>query len=419
MALDIQAIRGMNDCLPAQAVYWRHLEQCLINTAMQYGYNEIRFPLVERTELFTRGIGAATDIVEKEMYTFDDRNGDNLALRPEGTAGCVRAALEHGLLHNQTQRLWYLGPMFRHERPQRGRYRQFHQFGIEAFGMAGPDIDAEIILQSARVWQALGLTAHITLQLNSLGNVAARARYRAQLVEYFTAHFHDLDADSQRRLHTNPLRILDSKHPQLQPLIAAAPLLTEYLDDAARDHFQGLCAMLDHAGVAYEINPRLVRGLDYYTGTVFEWVTDLLGAQGAVCSGGRYDGLVELLGGKPTTAVGYAAGLERIVELLLQSTTLQQGVDVYVVAVDELAERQAVVLAEQWRTVLADDHVVVNCGGGSFKTQLKRADKSGAKWAFILGPEEIASAMVTVKSLRDDRPQQTVAVMDIGAILRN
>ncbi|MDO9372294.1 MAG: histidine--tRNA ligase, partial [Gammaproteobacteria bacterium] len=314
----IQAIRGMNDILPQQTPYWAFVEDRTRTLLTACGYAEIRLPLVEFTELFTRSIGAVTDIVEKEMYTFADRNGDSLTLRPEGTAGCVRAAIEHGLLHNQTQRLWYQGAMFRHERPQKGRYRQFHQIGVETYGFSGPDIDAELILLSARLWRMLGLTG-LTLQINSLGTHAARVAYRIELVRYFSTHHHALDEDSQRRLHTNPLRILDSKNPALQALIEGAPRLADHLDEESRVHFAGLCATLDRAGVAYQVNPRLVRGLDYYDRTVFEWVTDRLGAQGTVCAGGRYDTLVEQIGGRPTPAIGFALGMERLVALLMDA----------------------------------------------------------------------------------------------------
>jgi histidyl-tRNA synthetase len=403
----IQAIRGMSDILPAETNYWRHVERCLVETAQAYGYQEIRFPIVEQTALFKRGIGEATDIVEKEMYTFDDRNGDSLTLRPEGTAVCVRAGIAHGLLYNQIQRLWYLGPMFRHERPQKGRYRQFHQFGIEAFGMPGADIDAEIILFANRLWELLGLTPHVKLQINSLGSAEARLAYRQHLVDYFTAHQAILDEDSQRRLTTNPLRILDSKNPAMQAVIAEAPTLGESLDAASAETFTRLQYLLDQAGIAYEINPRLVRGLDYYNGMVFEWVTDQLGSQNAICSGGRYDVLVELLGGKPTPAVGFALGMERVIALLQQTLKLQDTTDVYMILVGETAEEKGMLLAEQWRRT-SDLSFVVNCGGGSFKSQFKRADKSGARMAFILGDEEVATEKVSVKFLREEKPQVSV-----------
>jgi len=407
MAKSIQAVRGMNDNLPPTTALWAGVEAAARELLTAYGYSEIRLPLVESTELFARSIGAVTDIVEKEMYTFADRNGDSLSLRPEGTAGCVRACIEHGLLHNQTQRLWYGGPMFRYERPQRGRYRQFHQIGVEAYGMAGPDIDAEMICLTARLWKKLGLQ-EVTLQLNSLGTAAARAAYREQLVAYFQAHFDALDEDSQRRLQSNPLRILDSKNPALQGLIADAPLLPDYLDAESRAHLEGLETRLQAAGVAYEINPRLVRGLDYYSRTVFEWITERLGAQGAICAGGRYDDLVEQLGGRATPAVGFAIGLERLLELLTE--TGYAGLDltpqVYVVTVGEAAEAGGMALAERLRDQLPALRLQLNCGGGGFKAQLKRADRSGARLALILGGQEIAAARVAVKFLREPQAEQ-------------
>ncbi len=399
----------MRDILPPQPAYWRYLENCLTTLAAAYGYREIRFPLLEQTALFSRSIGEATDIVEKEMYTFLDRNGDSLTLRPEGTAGCVRAAIEHGLLYNQQQRLWYLGAMFRHERPQKGRYRQFHQFGIEAYGMPGPDIDAEIIFLSARIWEMLGLQDTVVLELNSLGSNAARAQYRERLVAYFTAHHDQLDEDSRRRLHTNPLRILDSKNPALQSLIASAPVLTDSLDEESQRHFQQLRHLLDAANIAYRINPRLVRGLDYYSGTVFEWVTDELGAQSAICSGGRYDVLVEQLGGSPTPAIGFALGIERVVALLETRLTLNEPIDAYLILVGDEAQQHGLLLAEQWRRQLPNLRLQVNGGGGNFKSQFKRADKSGADWAFILGPDEMQNAQVSIKHLRAERPQETIS----------
>jgi len=403
----IQAIRGMNDILPQQTPYWAHVEACIRDLLVAHGYSEIRLPLVEATELFTRSIGEVTDIVEKEMYTFNDRNGDSLSLRPEGTASCVRAAIEHGLLHNQTQRLWYQGPMFRHERPQKGRYRQFHQIGVETYGFSGPDIDAELILLSARLWRSLGLDG-LALQINSLGSHASRVSYRAELVRYFGEHAHSLDADSQRRLHTNPLRILDSKNPALQKLIEAAPRLADHLDEESRAHFAGLCGLLDSAGLHYEINPRLVRGLDYYDHTVFEWVTDRLGAQGTVCAGGRYDTLVEQIGGKPTPAIGFALGMERLVTLLMEmgADSPQQLPDAYLVMVGEAAAAQGWALAERLRDALPALRLIVHCGGGSFKSQLKRADKSGARHALILGDEEAAQGKIGIKDLRSTSSEQ-------------
>ena len=405
-----QAVRGMNDILPAQTPRWHWVEACAREVFAAYGYAEIRIPVVERTELFARAIGEVTDIVEKEMYTFDDRNGDSLTLRPEATAGCVRAGIEHGLLHNQVQRLWYAGPMFRHERPQAGRYRQFHQLGAEAFGLDGPDVDAEVILLSSRLLRRVGVDG-LTLQLNSLGTPASRAGYRDALHKYLSAHRDALDEDSRRRLDTNPLRILDSKHPAVQPLLADAPSLPDHLDDESRAHFDGLCARLDDAGVAYTLNPRLVRGLDYYSRTVFEWTTDRLGAQDAVCSGGRYDGLVELLGGKPTPAVGWALGVERLVALLELAgiDAPDAAPDAYVVAVGEAAAREAARLAETLRDALPAARIVQHCGGGGFKNQLKRADKSGARVALILGDDEVAAGTVALKPLRDDTAQTTIA----------
>ncbi|MDX1656274.1 MAG: histidine--tRNA ligase, partial [Candidatus Competibacteraceae bacterium] len=399
MAKKLQAIRGMNDILPVEMPLWAGLEDTVRQLLTTYGYSEIRLPLLEMTELFARSIGEVTDIVEKEMYTFTDRNGDSLTLRPEGTAGCVRACIEHGLLHNQQQRLWYAGPMFRHERPQKGRYRQFHQIGVEAYGMPGPDIDAELILMTARLWRRLGLTEAVALEINSLGTLEARTRYRDELVAYLEAHFQQLDEDSRRRLHSNPLRILDSKNPQLQQIIEAAPQLMDHLDEESRRHFDGLRARLEAAGLAYRINPRLVRGLDYYSRTVFEWVTDRLGAQGTVCAGGRYDGLVEQLGGRPTPAVGFAMGLERLVALLAESG--YQGPDLaphaYLVMVGEAAEVRGLALAEQLRQQLGGLRLLVNGGGGSFKSQFRKADRSGARYALILADSELAAGTVTAK----------------------
>lgn len=410
MTKTTQAVRGMNDVLPAQSPHWQWVERCAREVFAAYGYAEIRLPIVERTELFARAIGEVTDIVEKEMYTFDDRNGDSLTLRPEATAGCVRAGIEHGFLHNQVQRLWYAGPMFRHERPQQGRYRQFHQIGAEAMGLEGPDIDAEIIILSARLLKRVGV-GDVTLRLNSLGTPAARAAYREALRTYFSAHATVLDEDSRRRLDRNPLRILDSKHPAVQPLLADAPALPDHLDEASRAHFDGLCELLTAAGVGFVLEPRLVRGLDYYTKTVFEWTTTQLGAQDAVCSGGRYDGLVELLGGRPTPAVGWALGVERLVALVERA-----GVGVpdaaphaYVVAVGDAAARAALVLAERLRDALPAVRLVLHCGGGGFKNQLKKADKSGARVALVLGDDELAAGTVGIKPLRDDAAQETVA----------
>ncbi len=418
----IQSIRGMSDILPEQTPLWQYLERTVAGVLASYGYREIRFPILEQTELFKRSIGEVTDIVEKEMYTFDDRNGDSLTLRPEGTACCVRACEQNGLLFNQSQRLWYAGPMFRHERPQKGRQRQFHQIGVEAFGMVGPDIDAELILLTARLWQALGVSAALTLELNSIGSAAARATYRAALVEYLAQFRDQLDEDSQRRLASNPLRILDSKDAGTRQLLDAAPRLDQYLDDESREHFAQLCGTLDAAGVSYRVNQRLVRGLDYYGKTVFEWTTDRLGAQGTVCAGGRYDGLVEQLGGKPTPAVGFAMGMERLCLLLETLQVIPADIvpapHVYTVAAGVAAEREALLIGERLRSALPGLRVITNCGGGGFKSQFKRADKSGAAIALVLGDDEVAQQLVNVKWLRDDaRPQQAVAIDDLARLL--
>jgi len=398
----------MNDILPDVTPYWQAVETALKEVLSSYGYQEIRFPIVEKTELFCRSIGEVTDIVEKEMYTFNDRNGDQLTLRPEGTAGCVRAAMQNSLLQ-QTQRLWYIGPMFRHERPQKGRYRQFHQVGVEAYGFNGPDIDAEMILMTARIWQKLGLTG-ATLQINSLGSTEARLAYRDVLITYFEQHQTELDEDSQRRLHTNPLRILDSKNPAMQALNNTAPKLIDHLDDVSRQEFDTLCQTLDNAGLKYEINPRLVRGLDYYGKTVFEWVTDQLGSQGTICAGGRYDGLVAQLGGKGATAIGFAIGLERLISLLEANDALPTipALDVYLVAVGEQAAQKALLLAEQLRDQLPSLSLITHCGGGSFKSQFKRADKSGARWTLILGEDEMTQGVVGVKTMATGE-QETIA----------
>lgn len=419
MSQQVQAVRGMKDILPQETPLWQRVEQTLRATFSAYGYSEIRLPLAEKTELFQRSIGEVTDIVEKEMYTFEDLNHERLSLRPEGTAGCVRAGIEHGLLHNQIQRLWYLGAMFRHERPQKGRYRQFHQAGIEAFGMEGPDIDAELIAMTARIWKSLGVTS-LVLQINSLGTPAARQIYRGHLVEYFSNHRQALDEDSQRRLTTNPLRILDSKNPDMRELILAAPQLSEHLDVESQVHFERLKALLDSAGVVYTVNPRLVRGLDYYSKTVFEWVTDQLGAQGTVCAGGRYDGLVEQLGGKAAPAVGFAIGLERLLSLVESQTGLPtpQPPHVYLLVAGENAEPAGVKLAESLRDALPELRLVMNCGGGSFKSQFKRADKSGARVALLLGDEELAKHIVGVKFLREERAQQEISMDNLAASLR-
>ncbi|NEX19592.1 histidine--tRNA ligase [Thiorhodococcus mannitoliphagus] len=416
MSKNIQAIRGMHDILPDRIAIWHRIEDTARQVLASYGYAEIRTPLVEVTELFKRSIGEVTDIVEKEMYSFEDRNGDSLSLRPEGTASCVRAAIEHGLLM-QPQRLWYRGPMFRYERPQRGRYRQFHQIGVEAFGLTGPDIDLEIILLTARLWRELGFK-RFRLELNTLGDQAERQVYREQLVGYLSGHLDQLDADSQRRLETNPLRILDSKNPQTQQIVADAPTLMDCLGAETRTHFEQICKRLDEAGIGYQINPRLVRGLDYYNRTVFEWITEELGAQGTVCAGGRYDSLVEQLGGRPTPAVGFAMGLERLVELMqLEGQLAESPIDAYFVAVGDKAQAAAPRLTEQLRDALPGLRLLTHCGGGSFKSQFKKADKSGARFALILGEDELARQVIGVKHLREDQEQRELAIDDLAAYL--
>jgi histidyl-tRNA synthetase len=408
MANNIQAIRGMHDVLPDQTPLWQHTEQILREVLGCYGYSEIRLPIVEKTELFKRSIGEVTDIVEKEMYTFEDRNGDSLTLRPEGTAGCLRACLEHGLLHNQTHRLWYYGPMYRHERPQKGRYRQFIQLGVETYGMSGPDIDAELILIMDRLWKKLGIRDKVRLELNSLGTIAERLVYRETLVNYFQNHLESLDEDSLRRLKTNPLRILDTKNPAMHEVVANAPELMAYLGEDSLKHFNTLTATLDDLGISYAINPRLVRGLDYYSKTVFEWVTDELGSQGTVCAGGRYDSLIEQLGGKPNFAVGFAMGIERLLALLENSESIQLNsvVDVYMIRVGEQAEQMGFRFAEDIRNQVPGLKLQVNCDGGSIKSQFKKADKSGALYALILGDDEVSRGEVSIKSLRNAQDQQ-------------
>jgi histidyl-tRNA synthetase len=407
MADSIQPIRGMNDVLPDSSHVWQHVERVASDLFESYGYRQIRVPVLERTELFKRSIGEVTDIVEKEMYTFEDRSGDSVTLRPEATAGIVRAALSNSLLHNQQHRVWFAGPMFRYERPQKGRYRQFHQIDVEALGYAGPDVDAELIALSARLWRRLGLTG-LRLEINSLGTPESRVGYREALVNYFKAHEGQLDADSQRRLVTNPMRILDSKNPAMASLVAGAPQITEYLDAESQQHFDRLQALLGAIGIPFTVNPRLVRGLDYYSRTVFEWLTDRLGAQAAVCSGGRYDGLVGQLGGKPTPAIGWALGLERIVELL----TLEPAVPpppephAYLVMAGDAAAREGFVLAERLRDALAAVDVELDCVGGSFKAQMRRADKRGARVALILGEQELSTGLISVKPLRAGAGEQ-------------
>lgn len=398
----------MNDLLPDQSPVWQYLETQVKTVLQAYGYAEIRTPIVEQTELFKRSIGEVTDIVEKEMYTFEDRNGDSLTLRPEGTASCVRAAEQHGLLYNQVQRLWYTGPMFRHERPQKGRYRQFHQVGAEAFGMDGPDIDAEVIIMSAQLWKRLGLIESVELQLNTLGSAEARARFKEDLVSYLSARKDLLDADSQRRLESNPLRILDSKDQNTQQLLNDAPHFHDYIDEESKTHFEQLKSLLEAAGIRYRVNSRLVRGLDYYGKTVFEWVTDALGAQGTVCAGGRYDGLVSQLGGKPTPAVGFAMGVERLVllleELQLVPQSVRQRIDVYVIGMGDDNLANAMSVAEKLRHD-AGLRVQLHCGGGGFKSQMKKADKSGADFAILIGDDERAASEVSLKPLRGNGEQ--------------
>ena len=424
---NIQAVRGMNDILPEETPHWRLLEQAVGRLLASYGYGEIRLPLIEKTELFSRSIGEITDIVEREMYSFDDRNGDSLTLRPEGTAGCVRAAIQQGML-SVPQRLWYAGPMFRYERPQKGRQRQFHQVGVEAFGIATPDMEAEHILLCARLWRQLGLADSVELQLNSLGNGAARRAYRTALLAYLEAHVDALDVDSQGRLHRNPLRILDSKSEQTRRILDGAPTMADYLDDESRDDFALLCELLQAAGQAYVVNTRLVRGLDYYNKTVYEWVTSRLGAQGTVCGGGRYDNLVEQLGGRPTAAVGFAMGMERLVLLMQELHTVDSAArtqaDVYVVAVGAAAHRLSLAAVESARDNLPELAIVQHTGGGSFKSQLRRADKSGARVALIWGEDEVLAKTVTVKFLRDGAAQGDktgqlcVPVVQLEATLR-
>ncbi len=414
----VQAIRGMNDLLPPETATWQAIESVLRDLLNTYGFAEIRVPIVERTDLFRRSIGEVTDIVEKEMYTFEDRNGESLTLRPESTAGIVRACMTNGLLHNQRQKLWCSGPIFRYEKPQKGRYRQFHQFGIEALGFDGPDIDAELIIITNRIWRALGIDA-VELELNSLGTSESRREHHQALTAYFERHKDDLDKDSRDRLGRNPLRILDSKNPDMKELVSAAPVTTDYLDAESEAHFSLLRQLLDQAGITYRVNPRLVRGLDYYSKTVFEWVTDKLGAQGTVCGGGRYDGLVSQLGGKPTPAIGCAIGMERLLELyeVCGGQTVRNNPDAYLVAVGGDVLLPAFALIEGLRDELPSVTVEMNCGGGSFKSQMKRADRSGAAVALILGEEEVAERTIGIKALREDIGQISVSWSDLGAAL--
>jgi histidyl-tRNA synthetase len=413
MAKTIQAIRGMHDILPAQSPRWQWLEDRVRGVLEGYGYLELRTPLVEVTELFSRSIGEVTDIVEKEMYSFTDRGGDQLSLRPEGTASCVRAAIEHGLL-SQTQRVWYRGPMFRRERPQRGRYRQFHQIGVEAFGPVGPDIDLEVIAMTRRFWQVLGLDG-LRLEINSLGDLDERRAYREALVAHLQTHQDQLDQDSRNRLTSNPLRVLDSKNPDMAPVIAAAPSLLDFLGDASRAHFDSLCTGLQRIGIGYQINPRLVRGLDYYNRTVFEWITDALGAQGTVCAGGRYDGLVAQLGGRATPAVGFAMGLERLIELIPADAGQDRCTpDAYLVAVGDAAQEEASTIAEALRDQLPSLRLLTHCGGGSFKSQFKKADRSGARVALVLGEAELEQRRIAIKPLRGDGEQAQVPIAELA-----
>ena len=418
--MKIQAVRGMQDLLPESKAFYRYAEDTIRPILESYGYSEIGLPVIEPTFLFERLVGESTDIVEKEMYTFADRSGDSITLRPEGTAGCVRAAQQNGLIYNQIQRLWYAGPMFRHERPQKGRFRQFEQIGAECFGMPGPDIDAEILFLTARIWQQLNLTDKLTLELNSLGSASSRAAYKDALIEYLSARKDDLDEDSLRRLLTNPLRILDSKDRGTKALLDEAPLLLDFLDDESQSDFDGLRELLEKAQVPYVINPLLVRGLDYYNKTVFEWTTTSLGAQGTVCAGGRYDSLVEEVGGRPTPAVGFAMGVDRVA-LLLQDDcedSLLGNADLFIASLGSAARTESLLLAEQLRGTFADLRISVHCGDGKLKSQLKRADSSGARIALIMGEDEVAAGEVTVKPLRTEDPQERMSWAALQQYLR-
>ncbi len=419
MAKTIQAIRGMNDCSPTESPLWQWVEGKIRGVLAGYGYSEVRMPIVESTPLFARAIGEVTDVVSKEMYTFWD-NDEQLTLRPEGTAGCVRAAIEHGWIYNNEQRLWYLGPMFRHERPQKGRYRQFHQAGVEIFGIPNPEVDAELILLTARLWKALGIEQHVSLQLNSIGSLEARANYRSALVKFLGNHTALMSEEEKERLVKNPLRILDTKNQALQAVLNDAPKLLDYLDEESRAHFQQLCSLLDAMGIQYDINPKLVRGLDYYNKTVFEWVTDALGAQGTVCGGGRYDGLVEQLGGHATQGVGFAMGLERLVLLVQEvnaNIALPAAVDIYVVYAGEHTTLPAFQLAEKLRTELPHLRIMTHCSGGNFKKQFKRADKIGAKLALVIGESEALHQQVIVKDLLGGTEQRTFSLAEVSAYL--
>ena len=407
--MKIQAVRGMQDLLPAQKKISRTIEDVVREVLAAYGYREIGLPQLEQTELFKRVVGENTDIVEKEMYTFDDRNGESLTLRPEGTAGCVRFAEQNGLLFNQVQRLWYSGAMFRYERPQKGRYRQFDQIGAECFGMPGPDVDAELLLMNARIWRKLGLDGDIRLELNSLGNPDARAKFKGELAGYLQAYEQDLDEDSQRRLTTNPLRILDSKSSKTQEILRDAPVLSDYMDNESKQHFEGLQGLLDDNGIAYKVNPNIVRGLDYYNKTVFEWITTTLGSQGTVCGGGRYDGLVEQLGGKPSPGIGFAMGLDRLSLMLAEKMESSKDADVYVVSQGDAARATGLRLAELIRDQLPGKKLIVHCGDGKFKSQMKKADASGADLALVLGEDEVAAGTVSIKALREGGEQSTIS----------
>ena len=418
MSQGIQGVRGMNDVLPAVSGRWIHFESVVRDWVQSYGYQSIRMPILERTELFVRSIGEVTDIVEKEMYTFvDELNGEKLTLRPEGTASCVRAAIEHNLLYPGPQRLWYSGPMFRHERPQKGRYRQFHQVGVEALGFPGPDIDGEQILMCARLWRLLGLQ-DIRLELNSLGSAEARQRYRTRLIAYLESHADALDADARRRLHSNPLRVLDSKNPGMRDIIDGAPLLSDDLDEVSARHFEELQGILRRAGVPFTLNPRLVRGLDYYNATVFEWVTDKLGAQGTVCAGGRYDGLIGQIGGKAAPACGFAMGVERLLALMDEAGVQSPAEvpDVYVVRQGDTAQHYGESVAESLRDLGL--RVTLHCGGGSFKSQMKKADGSGAAFAVIIGDNEAQAGQVMLKPLREQQEQQLLTPEQAGELIK-
>ncbi|EKO3958145.1 histidine--tRNA ligase [Vibrio fluvialis] len=418
MAKTIQAIRGMNDCLPTQSPLWQKVEGIVKNVISAYGYNEVRMPIVEETNLFSRAVGEETDVVSKEMYTFEDRNGDSLTLRPEGTAGCVRSCIQNSLINRDEQRLWYMGPMFRHERPQKGRYRQFHQCGVEVFGLNGPDVDAELIMMTARLWRELGIDKHVRLELNSIGSQEDRADYRTALVAFLEQHIDVLDEDCKRRMHTNPLRVLDTKNPDIQAVLGDAPRLSEYLGEESKAHFAGLCELLDAAGIEYTVNERLVRGLDYYNRTVFEWMTESLGSQGTVCGGGRYDGLVEQLGGKATPAVGFAMGLERLVLMMetLGNTDVRRNVDVYMVTAGEGTLTAGMKLVEKLREQVPGLRVMTHFGGGNFKKQFKRADKVGAAVALVLGENEVAEKTVVLKDLAGGE-QETISQTEIAGKL--